>query len=106
VGVIFICPFVAAFASKPQQSSAYGSCLGDIAAYFAPGYTKPWVWIPAVAGVASLAGGIALLSTNGHSTVSQSASTAVAFPVPSATGAFEAVRLPQAITYPVIDLRF
>jgi hypothetical protein len=106
-GAILICPLVAAFETvKSQQASEYGNCLGAIATFFAPAYKEPWVFVPALAGVAALTGGIVGLATTPQTSVRQSTTGPAAsllFPPPAALGA---VRLPQPILCPVVEARF
>jgi hypothetical protein len=106
-GAILICPLAAAFETvKSQQASEYGNCLGDIATFFAVGYKEPWVWIPALAGVAMLTGGIVGIAATPPTSVR---------PSPANTGALgplrpppllEGLRFPQTITYPIVETRF
>jgi hypothetical protein len=105
-GAIFICPLAAAFETvKSQQGAEYGDCLGAVASFFAPAYAEPWVWVPAVAGAAMLTGGIVGLANTPHTGVHASSASSAAFrPVRPLT--FEAIRLPQPISYPLIDVRF
>jgi hypothetical protein len=110
-GAIFVCPIVTAFA-QPQsaQSAAYGNCMGYITNGLAPGYTQPYVWIPAVAGTALLTAGIVWIVKTPPSRVSQTAATPpVAMPAVMTTDQlprFEAVRVPPAPVVQLIDLRF
>jgi hypothetical protein len=78
MGALFICPFVAAFASKDKQSGAYGDCLGDIASEIGKYYAREYVWIPAIVGGALAGmGGIWLaLSTGTPTQVTQKAARA------------------------------
>jgi hypothetical protein len=82
-GLIIICPLVAAFASKNNQNSVYGSCLGDIATTIGEYYAKPYVWIPAIAGVAFMGmGGIWLAASTGSpTTVTQRAAQRTRAPI-------------------------
>lgn len=57
--VILICPLV-----QLAPKETYGGCLGDIASDVGQYYGKPYVWIPAVAGLGMAGiGGIVLAST-------------------------------------------
>ena len=106
-GAILICPLAAAFETvKSQQASEYANCLGAIATFFAPAYKESWVFVPALAGVAALTGGIVGLATTPQTSVRQSTTSpaaALLSPPPSTLGA---ARLPQPIFYPVVELRF
>lgn len=107
IGAIFICPLAAAFETvKSQQGAEYGNCLGDIATLFAPGYTEAWVWVPALAGAAMLTGGIVGLVATPHTSVRRSmASPAALLPLRQPL-AFDAIRLPQPVSLPMVDLHF
>ncbi len=108
IGAIFICPLAAAFETvKSQQGVEYGNCLGSIATLFAPGYTEPLVWIPALAGAAMLTGGIVGLANTPHTRVHPSMTSPPAALLPLRSPlAFEAMRLPQPMSYPIVEVGF
>jgi|HubBroStandDraft_1064217.scaffolds.fasta_scaffold133323_2 hypothetical protein len=107
-GAILICPIASAFETvKSQQGAEYGSCLGGIGAFFAQGYVQPWVWIPAIAGGALTAGGVVWLATTRSGTaVTQTTASAAMPPAFQSPLAFEAVRFPRAVTYPLVEVHF
>lgn len=110
VGVIFICPIVAAFASKADQNSAYGNCLGDISSWVGKGYSEPGVWIPAIAGTVLLTTGIVLLVKNSRTSVSQTSSGAtLTMPSPFLTDQprrLDAVGVPPPSVVRLLDVSF
>ncbi len=53
-GAILVCPLVQAFT---KDKGAYGQCLVDGAGVVAQYYAKPYVWVPALGGLALLLGG-------------------------------------------------
>jgi hypothetical protein len=59
-GLILICPLVDAFSDE----TTYGECLGDIAVEVGKLYAAPWVWIPAIGGLALVVGGGAWLASS------------------------------------------
>ncbi len=113
-GAILVCPIVTAF-TQPQsaQNAAYGNCLGWITNQLTPGYAQPYVWIPAVAGVALLTAGIVWIVKTPPTGVKQTtaaATTALAVLPPVALSdlpqRFEPVRIPPAPVVQIVDLHF
>jgi hypothetical protein len=109
-GTIFICPIATAFGAR------YENCEKDVAGYFVPGYSSPYVWGPAIAGAVLVPIGVVWLatSTGGHPTnVTTTASAkpppVLALPAWQATlrgEANTALTLPPAPTMPILSGHF
>jgi len=109
LGVIFICPLVSALAS-----TSYVGCLGDVGGVVVPLYAKPYVWIPAVAGLVIAGAGGAGIASSPATGVKQSVTGAPPPPAPSGLPITRAPEwrhltpreLPFAVTTPLLQLSF
>ncbi len=111
-GAILVCPFVAAFASKPNQNSEYTGCLGDAISYVGNAYASPFVWVPAIAGGVALISGVTWLATSPPTRVTQTAANAQAAASPDAwrmtpTWAERSpIALPPSVVAPLVHIAF
>jgi hypothetical protein len=106
-GLILICPL-----AQLDPKTTYGSCLVDVGAYVGQLYGKPYVWIPAVAGVVMVAGGGAWLASTPASQVTQAttgpqpSSPAAPLPITRVPDWRDAPKYPAAVSSPLMVVHF
>lgn len=93
-GAILVCPLVQAFT---KDKGAYGQCLVDGAGLVAQYYAKPYVWVPALGGLALLLGGGTMYAAtpSTKATVDGPPAAAPANEAPASTQITGAARRPE-----------